>query len=290
MFSGASRGDFFLITGDNGSGKSALINTAMKHFSEIGEPYYFWSGENMPTKSMARLISALTLIPTRKIESGAFISSTSDKALVDAAIAKADKGYLDGGAMSISKLRRVIPVMKRKGIEIIFLDRLELFDEVQNAKSSEQIAARGKVCTQLRSLCNVYGITICCVAQFKNPESGRAHTGYPYKYNIYGGSQITSAATCIIGVHRPENAGQKQFGSDCGVHEGTSCEGKALLVIMKNNNDTMGDVMVEFVGACQFFRNDGDSMPFTPQDLQTNTQDYAVSRVYTSDEEEEVPF
>ena len=257
LFSGIENGTLALIAGDNASGKSSLANTIMKYYVSKGVGFYFWSGENSDNTSMARLLSALSLVPTRTIQRGGHLDSTTmETEVLTAAASIMDNTRFDSGNMSLQKLARLIPIMKSKGILNFILDRVELFEEVLNAKNQqEKIAQTGRVTSNLRRMCVRYGVNMFALIQFKAAQNGQQHTAYPHKNNIYGGSVPLADAQLIIGVHRPEAYGATTFASDCRDAEGQSCVGRALLVVLKNNQDEQGHIMVEFAASNQFFRN-----------------------------------
>ena len=264
LFSGIEKGTLKYIVGDNASGKSSLANTIMKYYVSNGTGFYFWSGENSDNASMARLLSALSLVPTRTIQRGGHLESTTmETEVLTAAASIMDNTRFDSSGMSLQKLARLIPIMKAKGITNFILDRLELFEEILAAKNqSDAIAQRGRVTANLRKMCVRYGINVFLLMQFKSAVGGQQHTAYPHKNNIYGGSLVLNDAALIVGVHRPEAYGNTTFASDCRDAEGQSCVGRALLVVLKNNQDSLGHIMVEFIGANQFFRNiEGLPMP-----------------------------
>lgn len=275
MFSGIENGTLALIAGDNASGKSSLANTIMKYYVSKGVGFYFWSGENSDNTSMARLLSALSLVPTRTIQRGGHLESTTmETEVLAAASAVMDNTRFDSGNMSLQKLARLIPIMKSKGITNFIMDRAELFEEVLNAKNQqERISQTGRVTSNLRRMCVRYGINVFLLIQFKSATAGQQHSAYPHKNNIYGGSVPLADAQLIIGVHRPEAYGATTFASDCRDAEGQSCIGRALLVVLKNNQDEQGHIMVEFAAANQFFRNIQDSPMPSIDDFQATDSD-----------------
>lgn len=242
---GIKKGTFMIIGGDNGSGKSSLGNTIRAFFTKKGIGFYAWSGEMSVNMEMTRLMSAVSGVPTDLIDIGKYLDHKvlTDK-VEEARSMILDNTVYDGGGLSIAKLKRIIPSLKRQGIEDFFIDRLELMDEVLASSSGDQIGASTQVSKALRSICTRMGVNIYLNAQFKLARQGMEGQ-LPTKNRIYGGSQVESAAEVIIGVFRPEVYKQTEYGSDT-PFQGQPCKGEALLLVMKNNNGSPLVVRTKF--------------------------------------------
>ncbi len=261
LWDGGEEGDSLYIGARPKHGKSSVAATIAAHFFEKDEPLYYHSGEMSKVNSFSRVLSGLTHIPVKQVMQG--------KALNDPLFAEAwsklerGKVHFGKGVMNVFTLRTHVTIhMATFGTKVFMIDRLELFEEVANARPGSENQARLYVTTAIRMIGDQTGACMIIAAQC-NAGADKTTSKRPGFSNFYGATAIQSNCTKAILIYRPEEEGLAEFG---GESEGISAKGKMEIYVGGGNSLPYKSVIVGFDGACCFVRGNEKFNPSVPQD------------------------
>lgn len=247
---GDAGGDYVLIIGPSGSGKSSLSNNAIIQAEKHDLGIYSWSNEMTQEDQARRFLSGKLDINGIKIAKGTFLEDEYTVANVAATVRDLERKniYLDSGRMTINRMVSIVSYYKRnKGIQVFMFDRLELFDLKSISRDKE--TAKEDIAVKIRQLANEFKVTIILFAQLKKLDSKFAE---PDMDHIKGASEVPQSATKIIYITRPE---LKNILED---EEGNSLKGVGFMNVIKSTHFEPGKVRMRFYGPRTRWEMDGD--------------------------------
>lgn len=230
---GAEPGDFIIVSGYSGHGKSSLCNNFAFTCDLFNEPYYDWSGELSSEARVTRLLSLKSGVNNLKIRSGAiYKNEPAIKAVRQAADDLVDKNiFFDDSVMDMRRFVSVITTHNRKhGVKIFVFDRIELFDPAHTKGDKEK--AKEDFCIKARSLAKQLNIIIIILCQLRKPLNGI--TRKPTAFDLRGTGELYNSPTKILATWLPEKAGITEDA------EGYSTHGRGEILILKNTNGESG--------------------------------------------------
>ena len=257
LINGAEPGDTIGIYSRPGMGKSSLGNNIVHGAYIRNTPLYFWSGEAPKQKSTVRLISMHTGVHSRLIERGAYFDNgyeeerdKIEKAMLE--IGERSNIIFSQGKMNLQIMRsKIISYIKLHGIGVFMFDRVELFEEVINTSDmGKRAAVSDRVTGTARALANEFNVVIILMGQMTKEVEGNTRKK-PKMSNMIGGTGVHANFNKVIAPYRPTEYDYSEW------EDGSSCEGEAELMILKNNNDPKHNYRVMFDGPCQCFRESG---------------------------------
>lgn len=238
---GGEEGDFIMIGGDSGSGKSSFFNTIAAKAVLDDRPMFMWSGELSDKRMAARILAAFSGISSQKIRGGDFFSNKDMEHNLDLAVRKLKEErniFLKFGAMSLSELKRTLIHYNRfHGIKLFLLDRLELFELNQINKDQEK--AKEVFLQMLRTMATEIKACILLAGQFAKSRLDKQRMKRPDMYCFLGASAIYQSATKIFLLYRPEYYGYSTF-----LDSDESSAGKAEIIIAKNTDGAAGKSII----------------------------------------------
>jgi len=258
LWDGGEEGDSLYIGARPKHGKSSLAASIAAHFYEEDKPLYYHSGEMTKVNSFSRVLSGLTHIPVKAVLQG--------KALNDPLFAEAwdklerGKVHFNKGVMNLFTLRSHVAIhMATYGTKVFLIDRLELFEEIANAKMGSENQARIYVTTGIRVIGDQTGACMIIIAQC-NAGADKTSSKRPGFSNLYGATAIQANCTKAVLLYRAEEEKIWEFSGD---HEGTPSKNKMEIYVGGGNSLPYKSVLVTFDGACCFVRGEEN---FNPRD------------------------
>lgn len=164
-------GEYIILSGLSGGGKTALACNLAIHFARQGKRTAFFSLEMSDWKLIFRMASSLCRIPSREISKGhnphnAEIFVDQLKELRGMTSIKIFERKMDARSIEAG-----IRMLHRKwGLEVVFIDYLQLIDPFSSKDNREQQVAR--ISRMLKRLTRELGVMIVVLAQL-NKDSER---------------------------------------------------------------------------------------------------------------------
>lgn len=245
IIKGKRRGNFIVIAGSTGEGKTTLEMQEIRQSAENNIPVGCFSLE-MKTEELLLIMSCDALnINTEEVLSGDLsMQNMSALGTYMERIKKMPLKILDKPAIKIGELKSVARMWKKNfGIREIWIDHLHLMEGDVHYSSPEQ--KYNDLANQLKSLAKELDIPIIALAQFARKEKGdnRMHKISDLKYA--GG--IEQAADVILLLYRPELYDIDTFPKGH-KREGQSTKGYAKINVGKLRLLPKGDIDCHFTG------------------------------------------
>lgn len=236
---GIADSEVVVISGEPGSGKSSLFNNILyKHLID-DLPCYAWSGELPKREVVYRIIPLIKRdLSSHFIRKGDFYNNSQQHEDVISCIEylKNKNIFLDSGIMDINSITTKIKSLNRSfGVKTFLFDRLELF----HTDEWKQEEGKAKIMNNLRNLSNSLNIKIIVATQLRKSTQNNINR-IPGLNDLLGTGAISQSATKVIFVHRPEAFGVLEM------PDGSSSQGKAILILAKNTYGPTGNTMLYF--------------------------------------------
>lgn len=233
--------DLLVVAGRPGMGKSSLVNAAIKHCVVTNTPALFWSMEMTNRNTMLRLLSACTGIEYQRLRTRSI--STSEDALVMQWADKISNAPIvleqRAGVNILDIKARAISMKRKQGLKAVFIDRLELLNDLPSVGKDNKSSRVGQNTKTMRQMAQNLQIPIICLCQLSRAVEGRANK-IPTLADLRESGDIEQDATKVAFLYRPEYYGIE---SD---DDGNDMKGKALLVLAKNTNGATGAALCNF--------------------------------------------
>ncbi len=241
LTSGWQKSDLIIIAGRPSMGKTAFALSMGRTIAvEHNRPIAFFSLEMSSVQLVNRLIVSETELPSNRIKNGNLDEhewkqlDTKIKQLVEAPI------YIDDSpAISIFELRAKCRRLKlQHDIQIIFVDYLQLMTGPPNTLSREQEVS--SISRSLKSIAKELDIPIVALSQLNRSVEIRSGSKRPQLSDLRESGAIEQDADMVVFIHRPEKYGI--FEDD----DGNSLVGLAEILLSKNRNGPIGDIILRF--------------------------------------------
>lgn len=257
MTSGWQNGDLITIGARPAMGKTAFIISMLKNMAvEFKTPVALFSLEMSSSQVMNRLISNLCEVPSEKIKSGQLAAyewqqlDYKIKDLVDSPI------YIDD--TSILKIddfcEKAYQYVKEYGVKLIAIDYIQLLYNKVRYTENNRYLELNYFTRRLKSLARELDIPIILVSQLNRGAENREgiEGKRPQLTDLRDSGTICDDSDLVIFIHRPEY--YKIYQDD----RGNDLRGMAEIIIAKNRNGALGDVVLRFKGEFMQFSNPED--------------------------------
>jgi replicative DNA helicase len=241
LTSGWQKSDLIIIAGRPSMGKTAFALSMGRTIAvEHNRPIAFFSLEMSSVQLVNRLIVSETELPSNRIRNGNLDEhewkqlDTKIKQLVEAPI------YIDDSpAISIFELRAKCRRLKlQHDIQLIFVDYLQLMTGPPNTLSREQEVS--SISRSLKSIAKELNVPIIALSQLNRSVEIRSGSKRPQLSDLRESGAIEQDADMVLFIHRPEKYGI--FEDD----DGNSLVGLAEILLSKNRNGPIGDIILRF--------------------------------------------
>ena len=241
LTSGWQKSDLIIIAGRPSMGKTAFALSMGRTIAvEHNRPIAFFSLEMSSVQLVNRLIVSETELPSNRIRNGNLDEhewkqlDTKIKQLVEAPI------YIDDSpAISIFELRAKCRRLKlQHDIQLIFVDYLQLMTGPPNTLSREQEVS--SISRSLKSIAKELDVPIVALSQLNRSVEIRSGSKRPQLSDLRESGAIEQDADMVLFIHRPEKYGI--FEDD----DGNSLVGLAEILLSKNRNGPIGDIILRF--------------------------------------------
>ncbi len=249
---GMEGGDFIIIGGRPGMGKTALLTTIAQFLAfDKNTPIGFVSYEMTKKRIFQRIISLRACIDSRKLGKEKF--NEVDMLLINNVAntinSKKNFHFLNGRGLDAIGIRaKAIELKQSKGIKALFVDYLQRIPHLKSAGNSNMHISLGKTTQALAELALELDIPILCPCQLNRNGEGR-----PTLKNLRDSGKIEDDGVKVIFIHRPEYYGIEKFDN------GDDTKGKAEIIVAKNRNGEVGSTVISFdAPTTRFFSGGGE--------------------------------
>lgn len=252
--SGWQNGELITIGARPAMGKTAFIISMLKNMVvEFKTPVALFSLEMSNNQVMNRLISNLCEVSSEKIKSGQLTAyewqqlDYKIKDLVDLPI------YIDD--TSILKIddfcEKAYLYVKEYGVKLIAIDYIQLLYNKVRYTENNRYLELNYFTRRLKSLARELDIPIILVSQLNRGTENREgiEGKRPQLTDLRDSGTICDDSDLVIFIHRPEY--YKIYQDD----RGNDLRGMAEIIIAKNRNGALGDVLLRYKGEFMQFSN-----------------------------------
>lgn len=247
--------DLIIVAGDTSQGKTSFAQALTLSAIQQGKRVAFYSMEMTRAQLTARLISAVSGVPSNHI---------TDRALMEWEIKQFNEAvqvlfldnllFDDRSTSNIDSIISSIRSLKRKqGIAGVVIDYAQILSINAGRQTTEE-QQLGELARRLKNLAKELNVFIILLSQLNRD----ANNPLPKRERLRGSGQMAEAADVVLLVYRPEVYGiqyPKPFDT-------VSTKGTAMIRIAKNRNGSIGDFICGFDPALtKFFDLRSESLP-----------------------------
>lgn len=195
---GSEKGDFIIIGGRPGMGKSAFAGKMAKGGAEAGTPGHVLNLEMMNEHSVMRMVSELSDIPTRRLRNGQIAATQEAYRLAKAELSRLPLTF-DDVSFNLTDILRSINKAYNRGAKIFFIDFLQLIGNSAKGKSREREI--GEISVMLKQTAKRLRVPIVALAQL-NREVDKRENKRPVKSDLRDSGSLEQDADKIIFLYR----------------------------------------------------------------------------------------
>ena len=256
---GLGGGQFIIIAGRPGQGKSALALHICKNVAKKGHPVLFLSLEMSAIELFGRLLCAEVGMQYNQLTSGNYSSHIEAQiAMKKRELESLPFHIQDPALLNINNLNaKVKKAIQDYGIELVVIDYIQL---MQGTNKKNQIREQevAEISRGIKLLAKETNIPIIGLSQLsreveKNPKKR------PSLANLRESGSLEQDADSAILLYRPEIYDYFEFA------DGTSTKGMAEVIIAKNRNGKIGSILLRFESETMSFY-DTDNKNYHPED------------------------
>ena len=260
MTSGWQNSDLIILAARPAMGKTAFALSMAKNIAiDQGIPMALFSLEMSDVQLVNRLIVNTCEIKGEKIKSGQLEPHEwmqLDNKITDL---YGKPLYIDDTpSLSVFELRtKARRLVREHGVRIIMIDYLQLMNASGMNFNSRQEEV-STISRSLKRLAKELDIPIIALSQLNRGVENRTGEGVdgkrPQLSDLRESGAIEQDADMVLFIHRPEyyHIYKSENGEDL--------RGKAIIIIAKHRNGSVGDVLLTFKGQYARFENPEDSM------------------------------
>lgn len=256
---GMEGGDFIIIGGRPGMGKTALLTTIAQFLAfDKNTSIGFVSYEMTKKRIFQRIISLRACIDSRKLGKEKFdeVNMMLINNVANTINSNKNFHFLNGRGLDVVGLRaKAIELKQSKGIKALFIDYLQRIPLLKSVGRKSTHDAIGANTQALSELALELDIPILCPCQLNRNGEGR-----PTLKNLRDSGKIEDDAVKVWFIHRPEYYNIEKFDN------GDDTQGKAEIIQAKNRNGEIGNTVISFdAPTTRFFSGGGeieDDVPF----------------------------
>ncbi|MEX0660489.1 MAG: replicative DNA helicase [Balneolaceae bacterium] len=244
ILQGFQDGKLYIIGARPSMGKTALVMTIMRRLAKDGKNSGIISLETSRKSLGFRLTSQVCDLPTDKITSGK-MNEMEFKKYVSACEELFELGIIidDEAALTAQKIRSKCRLMVKRGVEIIFVDFLQLLSG-EGDNRHQQI---GNVTKVLKQISKELDIPVVALSQLSRKVENR-NDKRPQLSDLRESGSIEEDADCIMFLYRPEYYGITETKTG-------STKGIADVIIAKNKDGQTGIQRLNFIAEYMRFEN-----------------------------------
>lgn len=250
-FGGFQPGDYVIIGGRPSMGKTGLALTMTRNMGEAGYRVGFFSIE-MPEIQMAqRLISQRSKVSLEKFRSAAF--EDDDWGRITNAVGQLSELpiYIDdqSGVTPGQIYRRARQMKRRHGLDILFIDYLQLMEADELTQSREQeIAKMSRAIAKIGKNLNMAVVVLCQLSRKVEERQDKR----PLKSDLRESGSLEQDADIIIFPFRPSEYWEEE--PNFMPNPGRPIqETEATLFVEKFRNGPTGNIPCTYIGEQTFF-------------------------------------
>jgi replicative DNA helicase len=204
-------------------GKSTLLMNIASHIAyDLGLPILYIDTEMRTVEVRTRLLSHISSVPERSIQTGKWIANDSYTRRVDAAMDKVERGqmlhryypgYSIDGLVSLARKYHA-----REGVAAIFFDYIKMPET--NSRDAKETQILGQVATALKDLAGTLNIPVITAAQMKrasNSDKSGPKTLYSDQ-DVGDSDKIGRYCDTLLALARKSQKEIEEDGLDCGTH------------------------------------------------------------------------
>lgn len=242
---GFERGDFIVLAGRSGSGKSTFALSFILNAATSGAPTLYFSAEMSELQSGQRLIGNWARINYANIRKARLIPDHERKMMAAMDDIRRLPIYVDEtGRKTISDIESDTRKMVReKGVRFIVIDYLQKIKTTASRAKHEEV---GDVSERLKNLAKEQNVAVLALVQL----SRKATDGnrIPRMEDIGEADQIQRDADVGLIIHSFEKMREPLIPAGFGPYSGMRSDGVRLVSIGKSRHDREGDVFCRFEG------------------------------------------
>jgi replicative DNA helicase len=238
--------DLVIVAARPGMGKSSFMLSMVLNLAfEEKVPLAIFSLEMSREQLVMRMLSMLSGVPLQNIRKG-FISEEDWGKLLNAALELSSRDiYIDDNpTLSTTELRiKSRKLKKEKGVEIIFVDYLQLLRPPHRRSSRQEEVA--EISRNLKALAKELEVPVVALAQLSRQVEHRSDKR-PQLADLRESGQIEQDADLIIFIHRPEYYKKNPSPEE---------EGIAEIIVAKQRQGPTGIVKLAFIKDTTMFKS-----------------------------------
>lgn len=245
LLNGGWQNKFTVIAGRPAMGKTALLIQLVLLIAE-NVPCGIIELEATRMEVVTRMLTNKIQKPASHIKRGAFTDEEREEISSAASDLIGNQIFIDFNPdMDIIRLRSKVRYwVKTHGVKIVFIDYLQIIEPSNDKDTREQQVS--KMSRALQKLSKELNIPVIAFAQIGREVEKRSNPT-PKISDLRESGGIENNARIIIFIHRPE---YYQILTD---EMGESTKGRTYLMVVKNNEGELGDVILDFHGATNTF-------------------------------------
>ena len=244
IIGGIDNGELIILGGRPAMGKTSLALQFLTNISKKDIPALLISLEMKAEHLANRIICQWGKFDSKEVKQGTL--SNSELQLykqVSNSVSKLNIHFEDSTNSKLSNLiSRIRYLVKAKGIQIVFIDYLQL---ISTEKNENRYAEVTQISRKLKILALNLNIPIIVLSQLNRSADGRN----PTMADLRDSGSIEQDADKIILIRRPKYDGEDKFKDD------TPTDGLAIIIIAKNRSVATGDVILKFIDKSTSFEN-----------------------------------
>lgn len=245
VLQGFQNAKLYIIGARPSMGKTAFAMTIMRRLAKDGHVTGIISLETSHETLGNRLVSQVSGLPAKHIFSGN-LTREEMKSFLDASNQLYELGiYIDDSSSATAQqIRSKCLMMKRKKVDIIFIDFLTLI-KTQGRNKHEEV---GEITKMAKAISKELNIPIVMLAQLSRKVEDRADKR-PQLSDLRESGSIEEDADCVILLNRPE-----YYGIEFDENK-NSTKGIAEIIIAKNKDGATGIKRLFFEKETMCFKN-----------------------------------
>lgn len=242
---GFQESKLYIIGARPSMGKTALVMTIMRLIAKGGQSSGILSLETSHESLGIRLLSQVSRLPAERITSGKMTNDELNQFLDACAHLSNYSIYIeDSAGLTSNMVRSKCRLMAKKGVDIIFIDFLQLIIDTGRSRHEEI----GRITKTCKAISKELNIPIVILSQLSRKVEERKDK-QPQLADLRESGSIEEDADVILLLYRPEYYGIDHYPT------GESTAGIAEVIIAKNKDGKTGIKKQLFEASTMTFKN-----------------------------------
>jgi replicative DNA helicase len=247
---GLQNSELIVLAARPSVGKTGVALNIARHLAvEEQVPVFFVSLEMSRIELAERLLCCQARVDSHRLRKGALGSDDMDKLIAAGGVLRRAKIFIDDspaqGMLRIAANSRRL--LLREGIKLVVIDYLQLIEpENRRDPRQEQVAQTSR---RLKFLAKELKVPVLALAQVNRASEDR-QDHRPRLSDLRESGSIEADADMVLLLHRPE------------LYEPGQNEGTIEVIIAKQRNGPVGEVMLTFLKQYMRFENYAVGVPF----------------------------